>query len=131
MPHPQPRRRLAGCVRDDSGRDVMLWLDSRDGDATPSLAQSHLSRRDAAVLDPPVPVEGALHLDEPDDRADENQNSERRPQPRPAADAAVAPAVAFVHLPDLRREHEWRHEADDERDHEPDDAADALAAVLL
>src|SRR5215203_4354444 len=83
-----------------------------------------------ARLHLPVAVERALHLDEPDDRPDQDQDAEGAPQPGPPVHGAHL-AISLVHLPNLGRDHERSDESDDERDDEAENSADALAAVLL
>src|SRR5688572_7146226 len=89
----------------------------------PEATRSRAGRLDRCDLGlaRPVPVERALHLDEPDERADER---EQDPEPRPAAERRLA-AVRPVHLPDLGRDQEPGDRREEDVDDEAEDAADA------
>src|SRR5262245_3979388 len=78
----------------------------------------------------PVPVQRALGLHEPDDRRDDQEPEREEPETRPAGNRGLF-ARALVHVPDLGRDDERAHGADEDPDHETEDAPQAFARVPL
>src|SRR5689334_22657037 len=76
----------------------------------------------------PVAVERALHLDEPDDVADER---EQEPQTVDPAHGALLAVEVLVHVTHLRRHEEERDRRDQDVDDQPDHSADTVAGVAL
>src|SRR6266550_5550232 len=75
----------------------------------------------------PVSVQRALRLDQPHDGSDERQED---PQAGDSADRLLG-SRCLVHVPDLGRHDERVHDADEDGEDQPDDAADAFAGVIV
>src|SRR5262245_48222121 len=78
----------------------------------------------------PVPVQRALDLHEPHDGRDDQEAERKEPEPCPAGNRRLF-ARALVHVPDLGRDDERAHGADEDPDHETEDAPQAFAGVPL
>ena len=100
------------------------------GVQSPRADQRSLGDQSGGLERAPVVVQGVVGLDEPDERADEDEHAGEVPQAGRSRHRRLLPA-ALVELADLGRGQERDDEPDEERDQQGQPAAEALLGVPL